>query len=698
MAKGKNYYISEHPEMGAMPATPESGFQKIYPKNDGNWYHLNSASDEKQLGRYIDYMNILFVDPNGSDVTGDGGPMNPFATPEHARGQANPSDTITGDLTDTSDTITDISDVDNAKIFIGMQITHSNLPTNTFVITKGNEGGDANTITLSEEATNSGNDVTLTIWTPVLIHVNPGFYEVVAGGYNTSGLAKDGVDYYFEPGATVIKSSQGRIFYFTTTLSVIGTKVFGKGTFISNSALNSGVFFSQGDFPEVYFECDYALCTTGTTINILSLGAQAGKPGVLIANIIKSTGGYGIGVGPKKLRMNVGEIISTADHAISAGWNRGGCDFSIASVYSYSGYGIYITSSYNYININVGLCNGSLGGSYIANNDYYVTINCGFIGLVTVVGSRVVINGYCRSVNISGDSKVKASALRGTSNVITGGYLEATLIDTSYLTVSGGYATINVDQNITGTYSHRITVNGGVLRLKNDMHLAQGVYYGKIYVNSGELHVDGDMVGEVASTPYPVELIVQSGGKVIIRGLLHNKNNFPISHCIKKTGGTLVIAGGRFKTTHADAQAINAPKSAQDIKVMSMFNNKSGTFDIITQKYKCTVAAVSSTHVSLNDQQGNDIYIEETDTTIYNTKALLAQRMAFLINADAIKITASQDTPGTDEYFYLEADTSGIHFTYISPLNLSLEILKDNSYLITNVISNTAVIEDAEVE
>ena len=72
--------------------------------------------------------------------------------------------------------------------------------------------------------------------------------------------------------------------------------------------------------------------------------------------------------------------------------------------------------------------------------------------------------------------------------------------------------------------------------------------------------------------------------------------------------------------------------------------------------------------------------------------------MAVLINASGtLDITATQDTPGTDVYFYVESDVAGTPFTTQTLVNVVTTFIRENSYALTNITGGT-IIEDADVE
>jgi len=116
-------------------------------------------------------------------------------------------------------------------------------------------------------------------------------------------------------------------------------------------------------------------------------------------------------------------------------------------------------------------------------------------------------------------------------------------------------------------------------------------------------------------------------------------------------------------------------------------------------KYKFTISAIAATGINILIPLSYNI--SESNTGVYNTKALLAQRMAALINGSPflnVAVIATQDTPGTDEYFYIETLTSGPVFSYNTAVNFSaINIQRWNSYVITN-ITGGSILENSNVE
>jgi hypothetical protein len=163
-------------------------------------------------------------------------------------------------------------------------------------------------------------------------------------------------------------------------------------------------------------------------------------------------------------------------------------------------------------------------------------------------------------------------------------------------------------------------------------------------------------------------------------------------------GDTIQVQGGTTPATFTIA-SISSP----ELKIYSRGMNTNliqngGTLAAKKMRIRFNVTAVASTSINLNDTffSGNTVF-SETNTTTYNTTASLAQRMANLINASTIQITASQDNPGTDTYFYVETDNFNAGFILVAATNLSLVPLSPGMFGITPRVLGT-IIEDVDVE
>jgi len=99
----------------------------------------------------IPQSNVIYVDStNGiNDITGRGDINKPYLTPEYALANIVNTGNITA-TTATNTTLSGISDVDNANLVLGQYITGTGIPFGTIITFKGNQGGNANTVTLSK--------------------------------------------------------------------------------------------------------------------------------------------------------------------------------------------------------------------------------------------------------------------------------------------------------------------------------------------------------------------------------------------------------------------------------------------------------------------------------------------------------------------------------------------------------------------
>jgi hypothetical protein len=163
-------------------------------------------------------------------------------------------------------------------------------------------------------------------------------------------------------------------------------------------------------------------------------------------------------------------------------------------------------------------------------------------------------------------------------------------------------------------------------------------------------------------------------------------------------GDGITIVGGGNNATFTIASIFT-----QEVKVYSGGLNTNlvqngGTLTGKRMKLRVSVTSVASTSISLNDGiSSGTVAFAESNTTTYNTTASLAQRMTELINLNAIQITASQDIPGTNAYFYLEADTFN-SFTPSLLTNLTMDTaISPASFPITPRVLGP-IIEDVDVE
>jgi hypothetical protein len=525
------------------------------------------------------------------------------------------------------------------------------------------------------------------------IYVNTGTYVVTTTDAN--GLSKSGVNWFFQPGTVVSKATIGNIFNdtgFANTCNVFGKAVFNKTATTGNISTITKSYS--------VFECQTFSVTNGTGIDVSGSYSNVS----FVYGI--STGGRGLYMGSPYCNINFVHVQSTASEAI---FFQSGSNYSMIT-----GNLVQSTATRSiYVNVATGvICNidyvTGLSESFAAyavgslvfngNTDYlYVfSANMTFNGYATVLKSSGIINGgaKCGSLIVNGDygnTGAVSVTMQGTNLSIN---------------VSAGVANVKLPKACTYLAT---TVSGGVLNFENT-RFEDGYFYGAGYdfvISGGRVNLN-NLQSELVDRSYSFKLT----GGILDLGSSRTKNNssnfvtFANTNIDRQSGiywtaGTIISNGARIITANDDCLAIQAVSTGLSMKVLSAGFNTTNTTSIITakkQKVKCTVSSVLSTSITLNDGSGGNEIFTEANTGVYNTVALLAQRMASLINASAtLDITASQDIPGTDAYFYLESDVAGTSFTIPTYANIGTVLVRPNSNAFT-VLCGGSIIQDVNID
>jgi hypothetical protein len=522
------------------------------------------------------------------------------------------------------------------------------------------------------------------------IHVFPGTYTVTTTDAN--GLSIDGVSWYFEKGSIVNKATSGRMW--SGTAFALPMYILGYGEFYGSASCSYtlGSISSDSIIEALYLSSTSNSC-------VFSLGSRV----KITCPTIISTAGWAIyGGGGNYLYITCELIRSTATYALDR-------------IGSYS----VITS--NEITVSGASC------MYLANSNNYWTINANsVVGLISVsqIGTLNIRQASSMTLNAVGTSIVEFNGQCGT--IICGGVLRGNIRcsvftsnstashatgllmygNDSNLTVTLGYVEVDYDILSNTNRAGKFTISGGYTLMRGYWEEVTVLVYSTI--TAGRLRIADDMfikcaqrnqfltMSGTAIVDLGASRIIMNNGTVI--GGLDVANNTAIRY----NGGTLISNGATITTANTEIPPIIA-NVAMDFKVLSGgFNTNrtenGGSLAAKKKKQKFTVTSVLSTSITLNDGSGGNEVFTEADTGTYSTQALLAQQMAALINASGtLDLTATQDTPGTDTYFYVESDVAGITFTRVSVTNLAYLMVRDNSFLITNVTGGS-IIEDAEVE
>ncbi len=288
------------------------------------------------------------------------------------------------------------------------------------------------------------------------------------------------------------------------------------------------------------------------------------------------------------------------------------------------------------------------------------------------------------------------------------GYLESSTSGSgSVITCQAGRMKVTINSE-TMSNSPKLVITGGLCTI--DGKWIDDDCFNYSTISGGTLVISPTMLLQLGNRR---DFITMSGTSVVnlsnctikLTGTNTNYAGQVGSNCaIRWTSGTLISNGATIMVPTIESHPILAEAPNMSFKVLSggfntnYLNAIFSTLDAKKKKYKITVTNASNTSVVLNDLSG----VDETFTALvatYPTIALLAQRLVTLINASGtLDITASQDTPGTDVYFYVEADVAGtnINVNNANLVNCSYTVLRGNSYAITNSTGGY-IIEDVDI-
>ena len=350
--------------------------------------------------------------------------------------------------------------------------------------------------------------------------------------------------------------------------------------------------------------------------------------------------------------------------------------------------------------INVNRIEGITYGIKLGAISHRATINCEFITGVHMVNGTLTLNGYANYIYQQGGTVHQATCAYlnmtgGTFNgVITAIFYQSSAYYTR-IDQSGGVANIhigngsangettlwNITGGVTNIYSMYCTgavtvrerkIDGGEVNILGDfvlgntnMNAIGTEKAGLIYLKSGSLRIANRMKNGMLASTYEQYLCVvywEGGDLICDRATLISNGGTPI-RSVTPNQELIVLAGGL--TTNQEIDNING----------------------VQKIVKCTVESVAETTVRIDTGSGQEIFTE-SDTTTYNTIALMAARMVELVNASGtLEASASQDSSGVDEYFYVES-TENYDFT-ITDVNLSLNTEQLNSHPYSEIAGGT---------
>lgn len=567
--------------------------------------------------------NKIYVDSvNGVNSTGRGNINTPYLTPEYALSDITNTGTFTCN-TATNVTLSAISDVNNALIKVGDYITGTGIPFGTQVRTKQNEGGNANTITLTKATTATATGITATRVTFYIVELSGTFNAT--GNYHKVGFIPD----WKTNNATVIIGNQ---VLFTLTANVIVPMGFLAGNTYGTHA-NSGLIESV-TFSAIDIDIDYG--------NYYSIGTgfQIGSP--IATAYLNCTNFRAKG---KMFDARFGSVSFINATAIFEWYgdaygllggvrNNGGAKNEVNGI---------ITTPASIVAIlligesNVyGTVTGSvtLTGTTYANINVYATI----VGTTTTVGSGGIENVTLHG-NIIGNI-VNTSPLKiigcVVGNITNNG---ATVGETSCLgrvngTVTCSSGTFEFLGTQVGTHSSNnmtVVIGNGNFVNKGGIRLVLLTYTGTgRFTNDGEILTFG-----ATNTSAPIR--ITNGGKFINNGDLTVTPEIDICPIVEKTDGVFVNNGRMYNPFNMYVKCVANTSVSKDIVLAYAMSNgnvngnsTSGTGEI--NKFSVT-SANTNTILTVNDGT-NSVVISVTGAG--KSVAVISAEIVTLIQASIL--------------------------------------------------------------
>lgn len=552
----------------------------------------------------IPQTDIIYVDSvTGTDDTssGRGNIELPYATVEYALSNTTNTATITGDTTNGSATLTNVSSTTNIKV--GQYITGTNIPYNSVVVSK-----TANTIVLSQTATGTGTGLTLTWWTPKTIKI---MGDVIA----TSNWFKAG--FWFDCGDSNITWGNFALFSITTT-QVIPFNIYG-GNWYGNNASSKWFNITSSSAVDFTTNINY-FSSIGTAYQIdcnpsgpdkfrnwnltcTSFSALFGQ----IADFESSGKIYASGIfygllGGIRVRyarfylygeittpVSVNALTRTTSGRSYIYANVTGQAISFEGVISGDLTGTNNTFGSATINGKV-LGNISTGGEFVINGVLTGNITASSFALVKVAAIQSIDSTSTYSITTSGQSKIIVGG--GGVGTWFNSIGSITLAGTSYAIVYDGWfgqafnngspANISVASGCTlelnGINWGTITsLAGTIINNGKFNHVYKSADITGTFINNSELFLTRvSFIGE-SSTNTPT-LCVSTGTIILNGGSVYCDKADSKSGLIRKTadGGKLILKNQpylRVANGLAPLQILSNTGTAQDVMDFSMIGN-----------------------------------------------------------------------------------------------------------------------------
>ena len=552
------------------------------------------------------------------------------------------------------------------------------------------------------------------------IHVKAGIYDFNISIATGNTLSVNGVNHYFEEGAKVYNNTNKTLFVKDSFVggAITEANVYGGGSFYAtNSDIGCVIFKDYANDTDLstmtVFE--FNECTSLSIGPIIDVGTAGSAYGAIIygKNRIVSHSGtcmQFVTTSATKITVDCPQIISEAPgkNTILSGVGGGtGGDLIIKG---------HIIKSFDTCSSNAAInlygsnsrliCTASyinnISGFAVPNRVVDITagridraeLQCDLINLNAHVGELILykystvnvklcdifdIKGVTREHSVANicmsdilhetSGRTSNTSCFGTVNLST---VKCNLSSTEFPNNYGYYTLGSKEFNLVGAAKGKTNLignwdNGDTITLQSSSALSP------IF---SSLNIDSN--AHIKNTTINANL-----GTLEIRGKTEDTQ-------INYTGGTIIMNGATMLVSDQNKQIITTPSSSKNVRVYSggLNTNKMNPFTAEKEKLKVNVLTTSP-NITING---------ETFTVTTGAISSSAAGIVSAINASGtLTATATQDNPGSDNYFYIEADAVGTSMTVVYNSNVSLnEKVRYANNGVTDIVGGT-VIEDSDI-
>jgi len=572
-----------------------------------------SADRTWTIATSIPQAQIIYVDSaNGINATTGRGDINtPYLTPEYALSNTTNAATFTTN-TATNTTLSAISDVDNALLEIGMYVSGSGIPFGTVIVAKGNQGGNANTVTLSKATTATAAGITVT-WVKT--------YNVILNGsfVVTSSLFKEGM--YINSQSAEISWGAFTLFNINTYVNKIPYYILGQGNYFGTSISSVFILTNATQSQGYSLSVNFGNIETIGTSYVFSLTSGSNENYInIVGNFVNARFGRVclIDGGTTSLMFNSYGLLGGLQFGFIGGKRIEGTHTTPASVTVLgSGYGTHslanLTGSTTWTgqSSHRGVLNGTthtLGGTvniYSTGGGGTVTANGGENTLIAVTGYTLNVDSGC-SCYAYGSGSYILGAISG-SLFFYGSHSSSTISGSGAIH-NYGYIYVISMGSFTGTFNNYGTVSagsfGGGGNVNNYGSITM-IYYGigvaanKTFINRGTIISNGSLLNSNA-----IITLANATGTFENYGSIINNTTDITKAVIEKTAGKLYLRQGSYLKVANGKSPIKCTantSASKDVYYFGVTDNCDGTTFGLS-------IAFDGTSFAPNDLVGGTVY------------------------------------------------------------------------------------------